>query len=440
MNNKFWQKLLEERKYQADIRNAYIRLLVVAIGAIYVVYLEKKIWIFYGTYILLVVLALPFWGIFLPKKEKLLQAYRYLTAILDSVAVTLTLYSLTTYRGKDFLLYTPLFSYYFIILMFNSFRMSPAVVLVNGITSMIGFWFILSFTNATSAISFPENSVYYLALLSPWQQQVKLALLAFATILMYALGKFYLNELYISLDLTSEKEELNKDLSLARKIQRSLFPTYMENTHAKIITYYEPAQSVGGDCFEIIRMRENKIGLFIADVSGHGVSSALISTSIKITLQQMSVSLKQDPQELLSALEDYISKTFPGHHLSAQYAFIDAEKNTVQLASAGHPLPIIIKKKGIPYYWPVYGSILGYGLYKETKQEFPYRYEKGDRLFFYTDGIVEARNPQGGIYTYERLIDNVKRNMHLPLKKMRDAIIAEVLEFTEKTTFQDDTA
>jgi len=235
---------------------------------------------------------------------------------------------------------------------------------------------------------------------------------------------------------------LNKELELAAMMQKSLIPTKSHDSeYLKFTFHFEPMGHVGGDYYDVIDLEGGKKGLILADVSGHGVSSALIAAMLKISFMNYAPYL-HSPSNVLTRLNaDYCSLIQTGDYVTAFYAIFDPEKGVVSYSGAGHPYPLLLhKKSNMVEQLHSEGFFLGMfegSKYHDRKTEFI----SGDRFLVYTDGIVEAysedRNEQ---YGNQRLLVSFKHFHDGSGEELLDMIIKDVKKFMHKSKFYDDLA
>ena len=276
--------------------------------------------------------------------------------------------------------------------------------------------------------------------LIPVQQLTKVIILMIGAILLALLDSFNLNQLKKSLDDLLDKIEIDKDLELAAVIQQNLIPGNIRLPGIKIHSYLESARSIGGDYFDIFKMKNGHIGFFIADVSGHGVSSALIATALKVVLQQAPNEMKKHPVELLHYLDIYFKENFIHHHMTAQYLYVNPEEKKIYLANAGHPFPIYIAPNQEPDFWISYGSLIGYGFFEIDTVLYSRSYEINDRIIFYTDGLLETMDFQGNLYGYQNFLDSIKESKKFSTEKLKHTIVNKSKSFHSLDTVEDDLA
>ena len=187
---------------------------------------------------------------------------------------------------------------------------------------------------------------------------------------------------------------IQKELETARQIQLSILPSMVPKIEGlDIAARYIPMTSVAGDFYDFIVVDEKHIGILVADVSGHGMPSALIASMLKIALSSQ-VANAANPAKVLLGLNEALCGKFQHHFVTAAYAFINMESRTLTYAGAGHP-PLILwgGPEGVRSI-EENGLFLGkFSFATYTSVELPIK--AGDRILLYTDGIPETTNPAG---------------------------------------------
>ena len=141
--------------------------------------------------------------------------------------------------------------------------------------------------------------------------------------------------------LRGQLQAIQGELQTARKIQLSILPRTMPAVEGlDTAARYIPMSEVAGDFYDFIAVDEKRVGVLVADVSGHGMPAALVSSMLKIALAAQSP-FASDPARVLSGLNQALSGKFQGHFVTAVYVFIDMEKNSIRYAGAAHP-PLVL--------------------------------------------------------------------------------------------------
>ena len=244
--------------------------------------------------------------------------------------------------------------------------------------------------------------------------------------------------------LLSEKNKIiENDLILAKKIQMGLIPKCSPVSF--ISSLYKPMEQVGGDFYDFIQLRDaNKIGIFICDVSGHGVHAAFITSMIKTTILQ-SGERKENPAELLSYINDFLQKQTAGNFITAFYCIFNRENNLLTYSSAGHPQPFIITKTNIEQLPNVNSPALAIfnNDFLSQRNKVYHNFEKilpaNSKLLMYTDGFTEAR-PVGKNIFFEdtKMMYVFYENRHTSSKIFISKLYERLIFFRGEESFEDD--
>ena len=146
---------------------------------------------------------------------------------------------------------------------------------------------------------------------------------------------------YVALEMVFANERrllsLETELETARQIQSSILPASVpEVANLRIAAAYHPMTAVAGDFYQFVQIGNNQLGILVADVSGHGIPAALISSMIKVAMQSVAVRA-HDPAQVLGGLNRILSSEARGQLASAAYVWIDAENRKALYSAAGHP-------------------------------------------------------------------------------------------------------
>ncbi|TGK55249.1 serine/threonine-protein phosphatase [Leptospira wolffii] len=244
----------------------------------------------------------------------------------------------------------------------------------------------------------------------------------------------------ISSELDSEYRFLQHELQIARKVQETLFPEEISIKGFRYEVFRSTPNEIGGDFYDFIQLREGNTGVFLTDIAGHGIASALVASFIKIMVATMPYRLKLHPVRLLEYLDETLLRQFKSHHASAVYIFFDFISKEIHFANGGHPY-LIHSQNGEEFREiETTGSILGFGIKRPIAELVSVPIISGERLFLYTDGLIENRNPQGKQLGSEGLIEILNRNKSVrDLKQFKEFVQTELLAFFRDAEFEDDT-
>ncbi len=236
---------------------------------------------------------------------------------------------------------------------------------------------------------------------------------------------------------------LERDLLTAQTIQRALLPDGPPSCPGFRIDFkYLPLEAVGGDYFSIITLEEGGLAVFLGDVAGHGVPAALFLSLLKSESGRLLREYAFNPGAYLARLNAELLGNMHSYFITAVYGlFVPRGEGGValRLVSAGHPPPVLQRSgSGGLEYLEVRGKVLGvmHGLEYEMR-EIPL--VRGDRVFFYTDGLSEMRDGKGELLGFDRLLDVMRRSRREDLARTLNEIIADVNRFRGEAPLTDDT-
>lgn len=227
---------------------------------------------------------------------------------------------------------------------------------------------------------------------------------------------------------------IEKDLDLARNIHVRLLPEKLPSISGlEFAALYVPLDKVGGDLYDV-RQDGRFVELMVADVSGHGVSSAFLAAIFRMSMERLD---RRHPGACLAAVNEVlVSRSFRGFFLTALLGIFDREENTFRFASAGHPSPLLvrngelseIKAGGKPI------GIISRLEYAETTVDLV----PGDRLYLYTDGIVEYRAVDGGLFGEEEFFRLLRENTGHPISDIPAILMNQLRTFGANQSAEDD--
>lgn len=196
--------------------------------------------------------------------------------------------------------------------------------------------------------------------------------------------------------LSKSMHKLDEEQRLAARIQQDFLPKSMPRVGPfSFQAIYRPAHYVSGDLYDVRRLDEQNVGVYVADAVGHGMPAALLTMFMKNALSTKRIFAGGyellPPQETIALLNSALRSQNLDHasFATAVYARVNCETREVRFARGGHPNPIVLKRDGTTQELTADGSLLGVfddGDWVEGKAEL----SPGDRLFFYTDGVEIA--------------------------------------------------
>ena len=241
----------------------------------------------------------------------------------------------------------------------------------------------------------------------------------------------------------SDNIRIKQELNYAREMQLSMLPERNAQIgDIEISAISIPASEVGGDYFDYFKITDSKIGIFICDVSGHGVVSALLLSGLR-SCMHLILEETSNPREVFYKLNRMIRKTQNRKmFVTAIFAVIDIQANTCSLFNAGHQPPYKISGDSNELYKiRKHGLALGAAdiLEKiEGESEVEFEFKKNDKLLFYTDGLTEAMNPTRQEFGFEKLENFLNENADKSSDILLGNLQSFVEEYTQNTTQIDD--
>jgi len=244
---------------------------------------------------------------------------------------------------------------------------------------------------------------------------------------------------------TQARERLEQELRIARLVQQTLLPQELpalEGWH--IAAHYRPARSVGGDFYDFLQYNDGRLGLIIGDVTDKGVPAALVMASTRATLRGVAIDYAAaqnttesvvDPGQVLARANDLICPDIPPKmFITCFYALLDPKTGCLQYANAGHDVPYV--KRGNSFIeLRARGMPLGLlpGMPYEVQE---LQLEPGDSILFYSDGLVEAHNPQKEMFGFPRLSEYVAT--HAGGAALIESVLEDLEIFTGPNWEQED--
>ena len=204
-----------------------------------------------------------------------------------------------------------------------------------------------------------------------------------------------------SVAAVAQKEVLDKELQIARDLQQSLIPADIPTSGvAEFSTLFEPSAAIGGDYFDILHLDEHRLVVVIADVSGHGLPTGLRMAMLKAALVIL-VEEGMPAKEILSRLSSMVSSESDRRFfVTASIAFIDLTHGEMELTNAGHP-PTYLVRDGVVDEIILTGNPLG--ALGESFGQKQVSLQENDVVVWLSDGLIEALDPTGEPFGYERL-------------------------------------
>ena len=254
-------------------------------------------------------------------------------------------------------------------------------------------------------------------------------------------------------ELRAKNQQMEEELQMARELQMALlpqqFPTVPAHVSAqesalRFLSLYFPTGDVSGDFFSIFPVGEKAAGVFICDVMGHGVRSALITGMIRALVEEHAQAT-MDPGELLTrvnrALAFILKQAGTTMFATCFYLIADVQRAQLRFANAGHPCALLIrdgdalaqKLQGNGRAGPAMGIFPSANYTTESK-----KMTRGDLVMLFTDGLFEVEDTSGKLFTQEELQVAVNRHASLPPQEFFKRVLDDIRDFSDSDSFADD--
>jgi len=240
----------------------------------------------------------------------------------------------------------------------------------------------------------------------------------------------------------NEKKRLDYDLSVARRIQAMLLPAQLPQLpDVEVAAANDPAQQIGGDYYDYIRVDEDHLGLIIADVSGKGIGGAIVMSMCRSAVRARAPH-NLSPAHLLKAVNRVLAEDLTEDmFVTALYLVLNLRTRELTFARAGHERPLLRARDGVVRPLDAPGMAMGLddgGAFDAVIQDVRLTLAPGELLAAYTDGITEARNAAGEEWGPERLADTLRLAADDTAGQCLTRIRQRVLRFVDRTPQYDD--
>lgn len=235
-----------------------------------------------------------------------------------------------------------------------------------------------------------------------------------------------------------EKKRMEAQLEIARQVQLELLPDGdPEVENFDISAYVFPTEEVSGDYYDWVTIFDDQIGIVVADAVGKGIPAALLMSFLRASLRA-GVQVGYAPHIALSKVSNLLWDSVEDHQfITGIYGILDATNRTFVFSNAGHNPPLLIRPDG-EYRFIEYGDMPLGMFYDARYHQHFIRFERGQVMVIYTDGITEAATADGEEYGNDRFAKRVLEGIELPAKEMIDFIRKGVADFTERKFLDDD--
>lgn len=227
--------------------------------------------------------------------------------------------------------------------------------------------------------------------------------------------------------IMEQNKKLQDELIFARKIQGSLLPKKLLEPRINFTFAYKPSETLGGDFLDIFKIDEDNVGIYIADVSGHGVPASMLTIFLRSSINKKTLSPACALQELYA---EFNANNFDHDlYITLFYAIINLKQKTMIYSNAGHNVPPVIFTKDGFEVLNIAGIPISSWVKSPNYSEGVRLLQSGSRIFFSTDGIIELRNENNEFFGEDRIIEFLLNNTANPDQAL-NSIIEKACSFS----------
>jgi steroid delta-isomerase-like uncharacterized protein len=235
-----------------------------------------------------------------------------------------------------------------------------------------------------------------------------------------------------------ERERIEQELRVARRTQEELLPEALPELNGwEFAQYYQPAREVGGDFYDFLQLADGHIGVVVGDVSGKGMPAALVMAAARSMLRALAPT-SGSPGEVLKRVNDALyPDTSSEMFVTCFYCILHRDSGRLLYANAGHDLPYIRRRSGEDDAQELRARGMPLGMMPDmTYEEKGASLREGESVLFYSDGLVEAHDPNGEMFGFPRLRALIAE--HGEERSLVDSLLEELYAFTGEDWEQED--
>ncbi len=248
-------------------------------------------------------------------------------------------------------------------------------------------------------------------------------------------------------------ERMKQDLAAAARVQQALLPDVAPNIPGATFAWtYRPCAELGGDSLNVFSLNDHQVGMYVLDVTGHGVPASLLSVTLSRVLiprndpsclfvqshTKSEMPTLTSPAEVATRLNDMFPMSKGEHqYFTLVYGILDTRDGTFRYVCAGHPPPIVCTNDQAPIIGEA--PSLPIGLFEDEQYEdCTIQLESDSRLYLYSDGVIEAMNSQREIFGQARLVAALQHTRHINLQASVESIATAASSWTQHGHMHDD--
>lgn len=216
----------------------------------------------------------------------------------------------------------------------------------------------------------------------------------------------------LELELITKNRAMSSAVEFAKKIQERILPAEGVHNGINLKYLYKPSEMLSGDMFDLMRIDKSTLGLYISDVAGHGLAASMMTMFVRQTMRLILMKIKS-PGIALSELNRRFKllKLEPDKYFTCFYGIYNSDEKIFTYANAGHnSVPVVVRANGEIERLELKGYPISQVTPDKVYEEAELVFNEGDKLYLYTDGIIEATDKSGEEFGESRLIDVLKNS------------------------------
>ncbi|MBN2533624.1 MAG: SpoIIE family protein phosphatase [Spirochaetales bacterium] len=242
--------------------------------------------------------------------------------------------------------------------------------------------------------------------------------------------------------LSQRNKKLEEEIQMARKLQREIFPDKIESSAAfSIYVLTKPCHTVGGDFFDIVRLDPGHIGIFLGDICGHGMQAALLSFTLANAFKAaIKSNEKISAQKTVMILNSLLVKQFPAGSFAAGSYLVLSEQDSVISFSGAFETPLLYYALKGEINQLTNGNIAYLGLVDNQMvriDESMIQLKKGEKVFVFTDGLVEVKNAKHERFSVGKIAEILKNHPDESIKTICNTLYSEVKKYSNNIIYDD---
>lgn len=233
--------------------------------------------------------------------------------------------------------------------------------------------------------------------------------------------------------VTAEKERIGAELNVATKIQAnmlpSIFPPFPERSDMDLYAIMRPAKEVGGDFYDFFLIDDMHLGMVMADVSGKGIPAALFMVVAKTLIKNRAL-MGGTPAEILSFVNNQLCENNEAEmFVTVWLGILDLSSGVMKAANAGHEYPVVKRDGGkFELYKEKHGFVLA-GMPDARYTDYEVEFRRGDMLYVYTDGVIEAMDSENHLFGREAMLQALNRRQDATCGQVLQQVMESIEEF-----------